>query len=81
MQQNGYVYMLSVIRFDYSVPWDRANQFYPEIRKYYPYLRDGSLEPGYAGVRSKLSGAMQGPVDFTVQVMVIQILFIYSVLE
>lgn len=62
-------YTLSVIRFDYSVPWDRANQFYPEIRKYYPNLRDGSLEPGYAGVRSKLSGPMQSPVDFTIQVM------------
>ncbi|KAL0453179.1 UNVERIFIED_CONTAM: L-2-hydroxyglutarate dehydrogenase, mitochondrial [Sesamum latifolium] len=34
--------------FDYSVPGDRANRFYPEIRKYYPYLKDGSLEPGYA---------------------------------
>ncbi|KAL8489407.1 hypothetical protein ACS0TY_025349 [Phlomoides rotata] len=53
--------------FDYSVPWDRANRFYPEIRKYYPYLTDGSLEPGYAGVRSKLSGATQGAVDFTIQ--------------
>ncbi|KAL0404850.1 UNVERIFIED_CONTAM: L-2-hydroxyglutarate dehydrogenase, mitochondrial [Sesamum radiatum] len=53
--------------FDYSVPGDRANRFYPEIRKYYPYLKDGSLEPGYAGIRPKLSGAKQGPTDFVVQ--------------
>ncbi|KAI3472250.1 hypothetical protein Pfo_029738 [Paulownia fortunei] len=53
--------------FDYSVPGDRANRFYPEIRKYYPYLKDGSLEPGYAGIRPKLSGAMQGPTDFIIQ--------------
>ncbi|GFP80873.1 l-2-hydroxyglutarate dehydrogenase mitochondrial, partial [Phtheirospermum japonicum] len=53
--------------FDYSVPGDRADRFYPEIRKYYPCLKDGSLEPGYAGIRPKLSGAMQGPTDFVVQ--------------
>ncbi|XP_011075387.1 L-2-hydroxyglutarate dehydrogenase, mitochondrial isoform X1 [Sesamum indicum] len=53
--------------FDYSVPGDRANRFYPEIRKYYPYLKDGSLEPGYAGIRPKLSGAKQGPIDFVIQ--------------
>lgn len=53
--------------FDYSVAGDRANRFYPEIRKYYPRLRDGSLEAGYAGIRPKLSGAMQGPSDFMLQ--------------
>ncbi|KAL6555356.1 L-2-hydroxyglutarate dehydrogenase, mitochondrial [Orobanche gracilis] len=53
--------------FDYSVPGDRANRFYPEIRRYYPCLKDGSLEPGYAGIRPKLSGPMQGPTDFIVQ--------------
>lgn len=53
--------------FDYSVGGDRANRFYPEIRKYYPHLRDGSLEPGYAGIRPKISGPMQGPSDFIVQ--------------
>ncbi|XP_054775866.1 L-2-hydroxyglutarate dehydrogenase, mitochondrial-like isoform X2 [Prosopis cineraria] len=33
-------------RFDYSVPAERVEKFYPEIRKYYPNLKDGSLEPG-----------------------------------
>ncbi|PHT71467.1 hypothetical protein T459_26571 [Capsicum annuum] len=53
--------------FDYSVCEDRANQFYPAIRKYYPGLKDGSLEPGYAGIRPKLSGPEEGPTDFVVQ--------------
>lgn len=63
------VYMLAFFRFDYSVHADRANRFYPEIRKYYPSLKDGSLEPGYAGIRPKLSGPKQGFVDFVIQVV------------
>ncbi|CAI9117149.1 OLC1v1018493C1 [Oldenlandia corymbosa var. corymbosa] len=53
--------------FDYSVRRDRAKKFYPEIRKYYPDLKDGSLEPGYAGIRPKLSGPRQVPSDFVIQ--------------
>ncbi|KAL4607254.1 hypothetical protein ACB092_09G160100 [Castanea dentata] len=54
-------------RFDYSVCVNRSKRFYPEIRKYYPNLKDGSLEPGYAGIRPKLSGPRQSPVDFLIQ--------------
>ncbi|KAJ1397016.1 hypothetical protein SESBI_32102 [Sesbania bispinosa] len=54
-------------KFDYSVDVSRAEQFYPEIRKYYPNLKDGSLEPGYSGIRPKLSGPRQSPVDFLIQ--------------
>ncbi|KAL4300682.1 hypothetical protein AHAS_Ahas17G0225300 [Arachis hypogaea] len=54
-------------KFDYSVHANRAEQFYLEIRKYYPNLKDGSLEPGYSGIRPKLSGPGQPPVDFVVQ--------------
>nr|GMD00260.1 L-2-hydroxyglutarate dehydrogenase, mitochondrial isoform X1 [Ipomoea batatas] len=53
--------------FDYSVCEDRAKLFYPAIRKYYPGLMDGSLEPGYAGIRPKLSGPEVGFTDFVVQ--------------
>ncbi|KAF3680635.1 putative U3 small nucleolar RNA-associated protein 11-like [Capsicum annuum] len=56
-----------VKRFDYFVHEDRANQFYLEIRKYYPGLKDGSLEPGYAGIRPKLFGPEEGSTDFVVQ--------------
>ncbi|KAI7999135.1 hypothetical protein LOK49_LG10G02482 [Camellia lanceoleosa] len=54
-------------KFDYSLRTDRVNQFYPEIRKYYPSLKDGSLEPGYTGIRPKLSSPKQGSVDFVIQ--------------
>ncbi|RWR75925.1 L-2-hydroxyglutarate dehydrogenase, mitochondrial [Cinnamomum micranthum f. kanehirae] len=54
-------------KFDYTVHGDRKNRFYPEIRKYYPNLKDGSLEPGYAGIRPKLSGPKQPPTDFVIQ--------------
>ncbi|CAE6076478.1 unnamed protein product [Arabidopsis arenosa] len=54
-------------KFDYRVNPQRAEKFYPEIRKYYPDLKDGSLEPGYSGIRPKLSGPKQSPADFVIQ--------------
>lgn len=54
-------------KFDYSVHEDRVYRFQPEIRKYYPNLKDGSLEPGYTGIRPKLSGPKQGSADFLIQ--------------
>lgn len=56
-------------RFDYGVNPQRAERFYPEIRKYYPDLKDGSLEPGYSGIRPKLTGPGQKPADFIIQVI------------
>ncbi|EPS70185.1 hypothetical protein M569_04574, partial [Genlisea aurea] len=53
--------------FDYSVPGERANQFYTKIRKYYPSLKDGSLVPGYAGIRIKMADAEQSNADFVMQ--------------
>ncbi|MBA0848974.1 hypothetical protein Goshw_009406 [Gossypium schwendimanii] len=54
-------------KFDYSVSADRVARFYPEIRKYYPNLKDGSLIPGYAGIRPKLHGPEQSVCDFVIQ--------------
>ncbi|KAL8248956.1 hypothetical protein R6Q59_005824 [Mikania micrantha] len=53
--------------FDYTVSADRAKKFYPEIRKYYPLLKDDSLQPGYAGIRPKLAGPGEGFADFIIQ--------------
>ncbi|CAK9150184.1 unnamed protein product [Ilex paraguariensis] len=61
-------------RFDYSVCADRAMHFYPQIRKYYPGLKDGSLEPAYAGIRPKLSGPKQDSVDFVIQFKMVDLL-------
>lgn len=55
-------------RFDYSVHANRAELFYADIRKYYPYLKDDSLQAGYAGIRPKVSGPGQPPGDFVIQV-------------
>ncbi|GLT91270.1 hypothetical protein SLE2022_091660 [Rubroshorea leprosula] len=54
-------------KFDYTVKTDRVERFYPEIRKYFPNLKDGSLEPAYAGIRPKLSVPGQAPFDFVIQ--------------
>ncbi|VAH80872.1 unnamed protein product [Triticum turgidum subsp. durum] len=54
-------------RFDYSVNPTRCSGFYSVIRKYFPNLKDGSLEPGYSGIRPKLSGPGQRPSDFVIQ--------------
>jgi L-2-hydroxyglutarate oxidase LhgO len=42
---------------DYDVVPARAEKFYPAIRRYWPELPDGALQPGYAGVRPKLAPA------------------------
>lgn len=63
-----YNFSLIFIRFDYSVNSTRCSVFYPVVRKYFPNLKDGSLEPGYSGIRPKLSGPGHPPSDFVIQV-------------
>lgn len=45
----------------------RSKGFYAEVRKYWPALKDGSLQPGYAGIRPKISGPEQAATDFCIQ--------------
>jgi L-2-hydroxyglutarate oxidase LhgO len=52
---------------DYSVDPKRAGRFYSAVRTYWPDLPDGALEPGYAGIRSKLQKPGGPPEDFMVQ--------------
>jgi L-2-hydroxyglutarate oxidase LhgO len=52
---------------DYQVDPRRAEVFYDAIRRYWPGLPDGSLEPGYAGIRPKLSPAGSVAEDFEIQ--------------
>lgn len=54
-------------RVDYTVDPGRSAAFYEEIRRYWPGLADGALQPAYAGVRPKLSGPGQPAADFIVQ--------------
>ena len=43
-----------------------ADGFYAEIRKYWPALPDGSLAPGYAGIRPKIAGPHDLAPDFRI---------------
>ena len=52
---------------DYTVDPRRADRFYAAIRRYWPGLPDGALEPGYAGIRPKISGKDAHAADFVVQ--------------
>ena len=56
-----------VDRVDYRVDPRRADAFYASIRQYWPALPDGALQPGYAGIRPKLSGPGSPAADFMVQ--------------
>ncbi|MFO1058861.1 MAG: NAD(P)/FAD-dependent oxidoreductase [Dongiaceae bacterium] len=51
----------------YDVDPARADGFYAEIRRYYPDLPDGALQPGYAGIRPKLQAPGGPAVDFVLQ--------------
>ncbi len=50
----------------YDVDAARAGAFYGEIRRYWPGLPEGSLEPAFAGVRPKLVPAGAPDGDFVI---------------
>src|SRR4051794_9801094 len=52
---------------DYAVDPRRGDAFYAAVRRYWPGLRDGALQPGYAGIRPKISGPNEAAADFVVQ--------------
>ncbi len=52
---------------DLRVDPSRGDAFYAEVRKYWPALRDGVLQPGYAGIRPKTRGPGEPAGDFMIQ--------------
>ncbi len=52
---------------DYTVDPARGEKFYDSIRKYWPALPDGALQPGYAGVRPKIHPKGSHETDFVIQ--------------
>jgi L-2-hydroxyglutarate oxidase LhgO len=52
---------------DCTVHPERGEAFYSAIRSYWPELRHGTLQPGYAGIRPKVGGPNDPAVDFVVQ--------------
>jgi L-2-hydroxyglutarate oxidase LhgO len=51
----------------YDVDPRRADKFYAEVRRYWPGLKDGALQPAYAGVRPKLGPAGSPAADFAIR--------------
>ncbi len=50
----------------YDVDLRRADSFYAAIRRYWPDLRDGQLQPGYAGIRPKIQAKGEAAKDFVI---------------
>jgi L-2-hydroxyglutarate oxidase LhgO len=52
---------------DYRFDESRAASFYAAIRHYYPALADGALQPGYTGIRPKITKQGEPAADFLIQ--------------
>ncbi|MDP3254209.1 MAG: NAD(P)/FAD-dependent oxidoreductase [Hydrogenophaga sp.] len=52
---------------DLVVDVSRAEGFQAEVRRYWPGLPEAALQPGYAGVRPKISGPDDPAADFVIQ--------------
>ena len=50
----------------YAVDPGRAEKFYAAIRSYWPALADGALQPGYSGIRPKISAPEALAADFVI---------------
>ncbi len=55
-----------VDQIDYTVDPAGADSFYQQVRRYWPALPDGVLQPGYAGLRPKISGPGEPVADFRI---------------
>ena len=51
---------------DYNVDPQRGDAFYAAIRAYWPHLRDGALQPAYAGIRPKIQAPGAAVADFRI---------------
>ncbi|AKC70035.1 NAD(P)/FAD-dependent oxidoreductase [Pandoraea oxalativorans] len=55
-----------VDEIDYTVNPSDGDGFYAAVRRYWPTLADGALQPGYAGIRPKISGPGEPAADFRI---------------
>ncbi|MDC0033726.1 NAD(P)/FAD-dependent oxidoreductase [Alphaproteobacteria bacterium] len=56
-----------VDQIDYDVDPKRADKFYDAVRKYYPALAEGTIQPAYSGIRPKLQAPGEAAKDFVIQ--------------
>jgi L-2-hydroxyglutarate oxidase LhgO len=54
-------------RIDYDVDPGRGRVFYDAIRRYWPALKEGSLQPAYCGIRPKIQSRTEPSRDFLIQ--------------
>ncbi|HET7763995.1 MAG TPA: NAD(P)/FAD-dependent oxidoreductase, partial [Burkholderiales bacterium] len=54
-------------RIDYDVDPSRSRVFYDAIRRYWPGLKDGSLQPAYCGIRPKIQSKSEPSRDFLIE--------------
>ena len=52
---------------EYTVDPCRSDSFYAAVRKYWPGLKDGGLQPGYAGIRPKIVPKGAPGQEFVIQ--------------
>jgi L-2-hydroxyglutarate oxidase LhgO len=52
---------------DYKVDLSPTDGFYAAIKAYWPDLPDGSLQPGFSGIRPKIAPPGGSETDFLVQ--------------
>lgn len=56
-----------VDELDYDVDAHALDDFYTSIRRWWPALADGQLQPDYSGIRPKIYGPGEEAADFLIQ--------------
>ena len=51
---------------DYNVDAAKAEEFYKSVQRWWPDIPEGSLVPGYAGLRPKIAGPDEPDADFQI---------------
>jgi L-2-hydroxyglutarate oxidase LhgO len=54
-------------RVDYDVDPQRSQVFYEAVRRYWPHLKDGALQPAYSGIRPKIQARGEPARDFLIE--------------
>lgn len=54
-------------RIDYDVDPQRSQVFYEAVRRYWPHLKDGALQPAYSGIRPKIQAKGEPARDFLIE--------------
>ena len=64
---------------DYVVDPARVASFYETVRRFWPALPDGALQPDYAGIRPKLHGPGEAQGDFVIDDSVENLICLFGI--